>query len=117
MAKFEFRDELSLEIAGHAFVIRVNSSFKRIMTEYQDKFIKLMKSPETKTMGEAEILVFCEEALDQIFGSGAYKKIFADNRNASVQDVIDILFFITVEINKKAKRTLERDKKKPSKKK
>ena len=111
MSKFEFRDELSIEISGHTFSLRIDEEFKQTMLDQSKMFQDIANSTDIKSIDEAKTLMLCEEALDKTLGQGAFKTIFTEQRKASVQDVIDILYFVATEISKKRKRTAERDNK------
>lgn len=103
--KFEFgKNLLELDIAGEMFKIDTTDpklienaeEYGKQMQEYANK-----AEERAKEVGNAkameEMIQICVDSIDIMLGEGATKKIFKD-RKINFFDCIDIINFVTVEI-------------------
>lgn len=103
MGKFEFKKKLVLDIAGEQFEVDSSSPelIENVM-EFSDKAMKISSEigqSENYTEALKDTIQFCCDSIDTILGEGATKSIFKD-RKISLFDALDVLNYITDEINK-----------------
>lgn len=103
---FQFRDNaIHLDIAGEKFDIEYGPEVIRKIKNFQEENLDKMKNSEAKKDTEEvekaidEITSVLIELINTMCGDGAVEKIFK-NRSINYYDLIDILDYITVEINK-----------------
>ena len=99
MAKFKFRNNnLKLEIEDNIYNIDI-TNFERseeLLKIAQDAIKLGEKGNSTENI--EQIILMIEKAIDTLLGKGATKEIFKD-RKINLLDLIDLLVFITEEIN------------------
>ena len=99
MAKFKFRNNnLKLEIEDKTYNIDITNfeQSEELLKIAQDAIKLGEKGNSTKNI--EQIILMIEKAIDTILGKGATKEIFKD-RKINLLDLIDLLVFITEEIN------------------
>lgn len=112
--KFEFGNNLlELDIAGEVFQIDTTDpklienaeGYGKKMQEYANK-----AEERAKEIGNAkameEMIQICVDSIDIILGEGATKKIFKD-RKINFFDCIDIINFVTAEIQQARNNKLQ----------
>ena len=103
---FQFRDNaIHLDIAGEKFDIEYGPEVVKKIISFQEENLDKMKNSEAKKDIEEvekaidEMTSVLVELINTICGDGAVEKIFK-SRSINYYDLIDILDYITVEINK-----------------
>lgn len=100
MAKFEFRSrDLELDVAGNVFTIEVGPTLGDKMKAHSDSAYELADEIKNGTKRDSDATEYCLGVIDELFGTGASDKIFAE-RDASLGDCLDILYFVTDEVSK-----------------
>ena len=105
MAKFEFLDkDLNLDIAGAHFQRPLDSEFLELMRNGKAEAEKMAEKAAGGKLTEEEALGFAREKINALLGDPeACKKIFA-SRKENLEDMVDVLFFITEETIKLMER-------------
>nr|DAQ38492.1 MAG TPA: tail assembly chaperone [Caudoviricetes sp.] len=113
--KFEFSSNLlELDIAGEVFQIdttnpRLIESAEKYgikMQEYSKKAEEIAKEHGNAKAME-DMIQICVDAIDVILGEGATKKIFKE-RKVNFFDCIDVINFVTAEIEKSRENKLQK---------
>ena len=105
MEKFEFLEkDLNLDIAGVKFQRPFDSAFFELMRNGKAEAEKMQEMAAGGKLTEKEALAFAREKINAISGDPeACKKIFS-SREENLEDMVDILFYITEEAIKLQER-------------
>lgn len=105
MAKFDFLDkDLNLDIAGAHFQRPLDTAFLELMRNGKAEAEKMQEAAAGGKLTEEEALGFAREKINALLGDPeACKKIFA-SRKENLEDMVDVLFFITEETIKLMER-------------
>lgn len=105
MEKFEFLDkDLNLDIAGAHFQRPLDTAFLELMRNGKAEAEKMQEMAAGGKLTEKEALAFAREKINALLGDPeACKKIFS-SREENLEDMVDVLFFITEEAIKLQER-------------
>lgn len=105
MAKFDFLDkDLNLDIAGAHFQRPLDSDFLELMRNGKAEAEKMQEAAAGGKLTQEEALAFAREKINALLGDPeACKKIFT-SREENLEDMVDVLFFITEEAIKLQER-------------
>lgn len=105
MAKFDFLEkDLNLDIAGAHFQRPLDTVFLELMRNGKAEAEKMAEKAAGGKLTEEEALGFAREKINALLGDPeACKKIFA-SREENLEDMVDVLFFITEEAIKLQER-------------
>lgn len=105
---FEFREkkELTLDIAGSFFKVKLDAEFMEKMLKTGKKLQEYSNDPATEADTMEDQFEFACDCIDDILGDDAADKIFENVEEPDVFDAFDVLQYI-LNITTKANRNRE----------
>ena len=95
--EFKKKKELTLDIAGSLFKVKLNAEFMEKMLETGKKLQAYGNDPETEADTLEDQFAFACDCIDDILGDDAADKIFENAEEPDAFDAFDVLQYIVNE--------------------